>query len=67
MLKKARDAHNGHAGQQGSRDRGTQHEMELSKRCPTAFSSASAVMKRAITYSVVVHCQMVFEAAVSYK
>ena len=51
---------NGHAGKQESRERGTQHEMELSKRYPTAFSGVAAV-KRATISSVVAHLLMVFE------
>ena len=61
------DAHNGHAGQQESRKRGTQLEMKLSKRYSTAFSGAATVMKRATISFVVAHCQMVFETAGSYK
>ena len=41
--------------------------MELSKRYPTAFSGAAAVMKRATISSVVAHCQMVSETVGSYK
>ena len=63
-LRRPGDAHN---GQQKSRERGTLHEMEFSKRYPTAFSGAAAVMERATISSVVAHCQMVFETAGSYK
>ena len=66
-LRRPGDAYNGHVGQQENRGRGMQHEMELSKRYPTAFSCAAPLMKRATISSFVAHCQMVFEAAGSHK
>ena len=67
MLKKAR----GHpqrarwaAGEQIVRHAARKGALE---EIPTAFSGAAPVMKRATISSVVARCQVVFEAAGSYK
>ena len=61
MTKKARGCPQQATRQQECNERGTQHEIERSKKHPTAFSGVAAVMRKATTSFVFANCQRVFE------